>query len=77
MDEGFCGIDTAATATADRQLHLQLAEAGYTLFHRVTNLTIGDAVTDADVHVGSTTRRPSRTLIYRTLTVMQMRMIVN
>jgi hypothetical protein len=43
----------------------------------VTNLTIGDAVTDADVHVGSTTRRPSRTLIYRTLTVMQMRMIVN
>ena len=51
VDERFSGIDAAAATPAYRQLHLQFPEAGCALLHRVANLTIGDAVTHANVHI--------------------------
>jgi hypothetical protein len=43
-------IDAAATATPDRQLHLDLAQAARALIDCATDLTIGNPMADADVH---------------------------
>jgi hypothetical protein len=43
-------VNTAATAAANRELHLDVAQAAGAFIHRMANLTIGNSVTDADVH---------------------------
>jgi hypothetical protein len=49
----FSGAILAPTAAAaDRQLHLHVAQAARALLDGASNLAIGDAVANADVHGG-------------------------
>jgi hypothetical protein len=47
----FAGAILAPTAAAaDRQLHLHIAQSARALLDSATNLAIGDAMANADVH---------------------------